>query len=115
MGTGESMLGFSPLAHDPHSSTLTGGAHSSLISPLAPGPSWGSGLSSSPSELDSTPVHGAAGRASGSRAETAELDSRPAPQAETDGVLRATLNSTQQERETGTYANSWTRFQNVQL
>lgn len=32
-----------------------------------------------------------------------------------DATPRATLNSTEQERKAGTYANSWTRFQNVQL
>jgi hypothetical protein len=109
------MLGFSPLAHDPHLSPSTSGAHSSLVSPLSPGASWGAGLPPNASELDSTPIHGAAGRASGSQDETADLDSRPAPQAEVEGVPRATLNSTQQERESGTYATSWTRFQNVQL
>jgi hypothetical protein len=44
-----------------------------------------------------------------------ELDSRHVAREETEGGPRATLNSTQQEREAGTYANSWTKFNNVQL
>ncbi|KAK4128312.1 hypothetical protein N657DRAFT_13667 [Parathielavia appendiculata] len=116
MGKGESMLGFSPLAHGQqhHSGTSASGAHSSLASPLTAETSWAPGLPSSPSELDSTQVH-EAGTVPGPWSETTELDSRPVPPVEAEEGLRATLNSTQEEREAGMYANSWTRFQDVQL
>ena len=110
MAEGNNMLSFSPLGRDPH---LSSGAHAGLVSPLTPGSSWGSGLPLGPPELDSTPIceDGAVSR----RGSASELDSRVMAKEEPEGMLRATLNSTQQERETGTYANSWTRFQNVQL
>ncbi len=116
MAEGNNMLGFSPLGRGPRLSNLSNfssGAHSSLVSPLMPGSSWGSGLPAGPPELDSTPKRedGAVLRRGGA----SELDSRPMAKEEPEGMLRATLNLTQQERETDTYANSWTRFQNVQL
>ncbi len=116
MAEGNNMLGFSPLNRDPQLSNLShlsSGAPSSLVSPLTPGSSWGSGLASGPPELDSVPVRedGVVLR----RGRASELDSRPVSREEPEGMPRATLNSTPQEREAGTYANSWTRFQNVQL
>ncbi|KAK4040517.1 hypothetical protein C8A01DRAFT_46150 [Parachaetomium inaequale] len=114
MAKADSMLGFSPLAHDPRQSTLSSGAHSGIVSPLTPGSSWGLGLPSSPSELDSTPVHREMTR-SGDGNQGNEMGSHPGVKDGADIVPRATLNSTEQERETGTYANSWTRFQDVQL
>ncbi|KAK0737706.1 hypothetical protein B0T21DRAFT_170745 [Apiosordaria backusii] len=114
-------------------SCMSGGAHSNLASPLRkpdprdrlPGDSQ-SQLVSPPSsntpnnpecppisvELDSTsikelpvpaPQHG-------------ELESpQPYDSPEPTEGPRATLNSTQQERQSNTYVNSWTRFQNVQV
>ena len=109
MAKADSMLGFSPLAHEHRRSTASNGAHSAMVSPLTPGSSWGSGIASSPSELDSTMVHGL-----GEGNEGARPGSEPAVK-DADAMPRATLNSTEQERETGTYVNSWTKFQNVQL
>ncbi|KAK3299105.1 uncharacterized protein B0H64DRAFT_91161 [Chaetomium fimeti] len=118
MAKADSMLGFSPLTHGPlthgpRRSTVRHGAHSGIVSPLTPGSSWGSGLPSSPSEPDSTLVHGDVTK-SGEGNEGAKPGSEPEVK-EADAVPRATLNSTEQERETRTYVNSWTRFQNVQL
>lgn len=110
------MLAFSPLTQDAYPSTLSSGAHSSslLVSPLTPAGSWGSGIPHAPPELDSTPVGEGLGVLR--PIEAAELDSRPVAEEAAEGTPpRATLNSTQQEREAGTYANSWTRFQNVQV
>ncbi|KAK4105979.1 hypothetical protein N658DRAFT_519623 [Parathielavia hyrcaniae] len=115
MGKGESVLGLSPLAHGQHhSGTLASGAHSSLASPLTPNSSWGPGLPSRTPELDSAQIHEAA-TGPWAQTERQEVDARPVPRVEAKEGLRATLNSTQEEREAGTYATSWTRFQNVQL
>lgn len=89
---------------------MSSGRNSGLISPLSPASSWGLGLPSSPSELDSTPASSSAQRDG-----VAELDSRHVVKEVPEGAPRATLNSTQQEREVGTYANSWTKFNNAQL
>jgi hypothetical protein len=110
---GESTLGLSPLVRD---SRFSSGMHSGLIRPLTPASTFGTGLglSLSPSELDSTPVHEVPAKVPELRGSPAELGSEAVAQ-EMVCKPRATLNSTQQERESGTYANSWARFQNVQL
>ncbi|KAL2255978.1 hypothetical protein VTK26DRAFT_2401 [Humicola hyalothermophila] len=114
MGKGESMLGFGSFGRDSH---LSSGGHSVLISPLTPASTLGMGLGlpSSPSELDSTPVQGPQASAQIEPRPPAELDSHSIPPDEEISKPRATLGSTQHEREAGTYVNSWTRFQNVQL
>jgi hypothetical protein len=110
----DSMLGLGPFGHDPHSSRSTSRARSSFVSPLTLDNSWGLGLPSSPSELDSTAVRGEVVMPA-QRSGAPSTVSRHAAQEEDEGIPRATLNPTQEEREAGTYANSWTRFQNVQV
>ncbi|GAB1311208.1 hypothetical protein MFIFM68171_01418 [Madurella fahalii] len=107
MSKGESLPGFTPVP--------CGGHSSHLVSHLSSGSSIGAGLPSSPSELDSTPIHGDSARLSAPQTGAAELESHPVAQDETIPEPRATLNSTQEERNAGTYANSWTMFQDVQL
>ena len=110
----DSMLGFGPLGYGPHSSRSSSQARSSLVSPPTLDNSWGLGLPSSPSELDSTAVRGDVAMPA-RRSGAASIVSRRAAKEEGEGIPRATLNPTQEEREAGTYANSWTRFQNVQV
>lgn len=140
---GESMLGPSPSVNDNRFSSATqsgfirprtptsttgplvrdsrvgSGMHNDFIGPITPvsafGPGLGPGLPLSLSELDSTPIQEAPTNDQELRKDPAESDSPPTGQAEAGCQPRATLNSTQQDRETGTYANSWAKFQNVQL
>lgn len=114
MGKSDSFLALNSLARNSNASSI---AHSSFISPLTPASTFGAGLGlpSSPSELDSTPVSGSQGPRLPQMRPPAELEYRPFRPEEAISKSRATLNSTPQERESGTYANSWTRFQNVQL
>lgn len=104
-----------PSIRDSHAS----GATNHHLSPTPPNNRRSLRCSSiPPSELDSAPI--------------AELPTAPEPQPRTDPnvdststtepqtteshmmeIPRATLNRTQQERESGTYANSWSKFSNV--
>ncbi|KAK3310304.1 uncharacterized protein B0T15DRAFT_32538 [Chaetomium strumarium] len=106
----------SPPARGLHLSNPSSDAHSSHASSLAPGNSWGVGVSlaSSPSELGSAVVRREMEGGQATQSEAVEIDSRPIVNEAVESP-RATLSSTQRERDTGTYANSWTRFQNLQL
>ncbi|KAK4117041.1 hypothetical protein N656DRAFT_773053 [Canariomyces notabilis] len=115
MAEGGNIPGFTPLVRNGHSRPLSSDMRGGLPSPLTMGSSMGTGITSSPSELDSTPCYGEVAGDSGPRSEAAELESLPATQDEKIAEPRATLKSTQEERQSGTYANSWTRFHNLQL
>lgn len=119
MSKGDSFPGSTPLPRDSHLSHLShlsSGVHSSLVSPLTLGSSVGTRVPTSPSELEARPIRTDGAEEPAARSGAAELESRPVTQEETIIARpRATLNSTQEERDAGTYANSWTRFQNVQL
>ncbi|KAK3695191.1 hypothetical protein B0T22DRAFT_97021 [Podospora appendiculata] len=67
------------------------------------------------SELDSTPINDARWSAGTTLEDkTAGMRSPTASQGPTES-LRGTLSSTRGDRESGTYVNSWSRFQNIQV
>ncbi|KAL2122577.1 hypothetical protein VTJ04DRAFT_3032 [Mycothermus thermophilus] len=107
MGSVNSMLGRNSISSD--SPTQLGshtGVGTSKMSPEIP--------PTSPVELDSVPV--GRGTAAPARPEKrAKPETRGSWWGEENSVLRATLNATEQERKAGMYANSWSKFQGVQL
>jgi len=106
-------------------SHLSGGGYSSWTNSLTPattmvtGPGYmpgGQVLTPSPSELDGTPVYVTHGGTPEPLRGPTELEcpGQSVLRYEEGYETRATLNSTE-ERQSGTYANSWTRFQNIQV
>ncbi|KAL1837047.1 hypothetical protein VTJ49DRAFT_2884 [Mycothermus thermophilus] len=129
MGSVDVMLNSRPptSSHDPISPASGAPASSSSNSPLAitVHPQTFS-LPTSPVELDSVPVDnqrdmdvaGAAPTHPANNNKTTtkpETNSRRSWVGEGSLVPRATLNATEREMEAGMYANSWSRFQGVQL
>ncbi|KAK3394531.1 hypothetical protein B0H63DRAFT_506228 [Podospora didyma] len=114
------------LAEDSRSNSRGTFGHGSVVSPESPGSmtmlerSQGGG-SPNLSELDSMHIYGAELEAiSISRHRMAEFEATVGPTSRqtTEWPIegpRATLNSTRRDRASNTYAESWTRFQNIQI
>lgn len=100
--------------------TRNGGEHGILTSPATLAGTASSDLSPNLSELESTPTHREFGIVSQPNHWVIELDclaserDSPSGQGRPGEELRATLSSTQIERDSNTYVNSWTKYGNVQ-
>ncbi|KAL2178606.1 uncharacterized protein P884DRAFT_257808 [Thermothelomyces heterothallicus CBS 202.75] len=120
MAKADSLVGFSPLMHSSRQSILSSGAHNGIgtVRPLSPDSSGGCGSRYCPPELDTNPIRGGMiNSTKHNKQHNKQANTGPhiVRREEAEAVPRATLGATANERETGTYANSWTKFQNVQL